>query len=250
MLKGINSFKEHFANYKDKYVVIGGTACSLLMSDTGIEFRATRDIDMIILIENQPNDFINKFWEYIKLGRYTNGSKSTGNPCFYRFYNPQEPNFPDMIELFSRHPEYNLIEDTHLTPLHFADDISSLSAILLDDDYYNFMHQGIIEVQGVSTLNAACLIPFKAKAYLDLQLRKSEGYSIDDRDIRKHKNDVYRLFTLLIPTERLILAGSIRNDMERFLSTVSDDRIDLKQIGVNIESLEELLSLLRRYYLG
>ena len=33
--------------------IIGGTACDILMNKANLDFRATRDIDMILLIENR-----------------------------------------------------------------------------------------------------------------------------------------------------------------------------------------------------
>ena len=43
-----------------------------------------------------------------------------------------------MIELFSRKPDAILLnEPAHLTPIPVEADLSSLSAILLSDDYYN-----------------------------------------------------------------------------------------------------------------
>ena len=51
MVRGIESFKEWFKGYENQYVIIGGTACDLLMSDSGLEFRATKDIDLVLIIE-------------------------------------------------------------------------------------------------------------------------------------------------------------------------------------------------------
>ena len=51
MVNGIDIFREHFDNYKDQYTVIGGFACDLLMSDAGLDFRQTVDIDMVIIVE-------------------------------------------------------------------------------------------------------------------------------------------------------------------------------------------------------
>lgn len=31
MTKGLNSFKEHFKGFENQYVIIGGTACDLIM---------------------------------------------------------------------------------------------------------------------------------------------------------------------------------------------------------------------------
>ena len=48
MAIGIDIFKERFANYSDQYTIIGGMACELLMNEAALDFRATRDIDMVL----------------------------------------------------------------------------------------------------------------------------------------------------------------------------------------------------------
>lgn len=55
-----------------------------------------------------------------------------------------------------------------LTPLPIDDDISSLSAILLDDAYYDILKSGKLVIDGITVIGAEYLIPFKAKAWLDL----------------------------------------------------------------------------------
>lgn len=42
MITGFNSFKEWFLGFESQYVIIGGTAYDLLMSEEGLEFRATK----------------------------------------------------------------------------------------------------------------------------------------------------------------------------------------------------------------
>ena len=42
MVNGMERFVEKFRDYPDCYTVIGGTACAVLMSEAGFEFRATR----------------------------------------------------------------------------------------------------------------------------------------------------------------------------------------------------------------
>ena len=46
---GIASFKEYFNGFEDQHVIIGGTACELLMLDKSLDFRATKDIDMVFV---------------------------------------------------------------------------------------------------------------------------------------------------------------------------------------------------------
>ncbi len=97
-----------------------------------------------------------------------------------------------MIELFSRIPDgIKLQKDNQFTPIHISDDISSLSAILLDDEYYNFLRSGRDVVDGLSVLTGAYLVPFKMKAWLDLTDRKTRGQSIDPKDIKKNTEMTY-----------------------------------------------------------
>ncbi len=45
MVKGLDLFREHFAEHTDQYVLIGGTAATLAMEVAGLEFRATKDLE-------------------------------------------------------------------------------------------------------------------------------------------------------------------------------------------------------------
>ena len=48
-----------------------------------------------------------------------------------------------------------------ITPLQISEEVSSLSAIMLNDDYYKFMLSGREVVNGIGVLDAEHLIPFK-----------------------------------------------------------------------------------------
>ena len=63
MVTGIESFKEWFKGNEDQYTIIGGTACDILMSEEGLDFRATKDIDIVLIIEAVNVDFGRKIWE-------------------------------------------------------------------------------------------------------------------------------------------------------------------------------------------
>ena len=65
MVKGLESFIEQFREFPNCYTVIGGAACDILMTEAGLEFRATKDIDMILVLEGDFPGFGHKFWEYI-----------------------------------------------------------------------------------------------------------------------------------------------------------------------------------------
>lgn len=52
MVPGLDSFREKFKDYTDYYTIIGGTACDILLSEADLPFRATKDIDMILIMED------------------------------------------------------------------------------------------------------------------------------------------------------------------------------------------------------
>ena len=252
MVRGIENFREWFRGYEEQYVLIGGTACAMLMSDEGLDFRATKDFDLVLIVEAIHTDFGKRFWEYIRAGNYEHRKKSTGRPQFYRFIHPASSEFPAMIELFTRKPDTVLLpDDAVLTPLPLDDDISSLSAILLDDNYYEFMKQGRVIISGVSVLDAQHLIPFKAKAWLDLSARKTAGDPVDSKNIRKHKNDVFRLSELLPrePQEPLAVPASVMADIAEFLSHMEQEEVDLPQLGIRDRSKQEIINNIRSVYL-
>ena len=233
MVTGIDRFREWFRGYEEQYAIIGGTACDLLMSEDGMDFRATKDIDLVLIVEAITPNFGRQFWEFIKAAGYEHRNKSTGLPQFYRFSHPSAGGYPFMIELFSRRAEaISLPEDAVLTPLPMDDDISSLSAILLDDDYYQLVRSGTVVVDGINVLDAAYLIPFKAKAWLDLTQKKAAGQAVDSKNIRKHKNDVFRLSALLGPQSHVTVSKSVLADLHAFLSAMQNEAMDMKQLGV------------------
>ena len=147
-----------------------------------------------------------------------------------------------MIELFTRKLDaIQLPEDAVLTPLPMDEDISSLSAILLDDDYYEF-------VDGVTVLDAAYLIPFKAKAWMDLTDRKAAGEHVDSKNIKKHKNDVFRLTELIDPTAKIVAPKGVYADIQEFVQRMKNENVDIKQLGLVGRTKEKILEELKAMY--
>lgn len=248
MVRGFESFRSWFAGYEDCYTIIGGTACDLIMSEVGQDFRATKDIDLVLIIEALTPEFSARFWEYIDAGGYEHRNKNTGKPQFYRFTHPANAGYPAMIELFSRKTDaISLPEDARLSPIPLDESIASLSAILLDDSYYQFLREGQYVLDGVAVLSAPYIIPFKMKAWLDLSERKASGEPVDSKDIRKHRNDVFRLTQLLNPSERIQAPAAVIQDISRFIELSAGGDFNLKQLGVRMTN-DEVFERLRLAY--
>lgn len=155
-----------------------------------------------------------------------------------------------MIELFTRKLDsIELPKEAVLTPLPVDEDLSSLSAILLDDEYYDFLKNGRTTVNGVTVLDASHLIPFKAKAYLDLTNRKSNGEHVDVKNIRKHKNDIFRLYQLVDSSIKVETSKGIYKDINTFIDIMKDIDIDLKQLGLDSLTKQQILDELQDLYI-
>lgn len=163
---------------------------------------------------------------------------------------PKSNQYPLMIELFSRKPDIiQLPSYAKLTPLPIEEDLSSLSAILLDDNYYTFLKQDKVIVDGIAVLDAAYLIPFKAKAWIDLTNRKANGEHVDSKNIKKHKNDVFRLSELIDPTEQILTPHVVYRDIQEFIQFMKTENVDIKQLGLVGRTKLEILNELKALYI-
>lgn len=196
-MEGLNKFREAFEAYSENYVIIGGTACDIAMTGTVVRPRATHDIDMIVIVEKMTSDFAEHFWQFIREGGYRPEKRKQTegeHPRYelYRFVNGKA-GYPEMIELLSRHPDI-LGEPKGLTiePLPVDDNTSSLSAIIMDDDYYHFTISHSRLTDGIRHADSAALIALKARAYLNLLQDKANGKHVNSKDIKKHRSDVLK----------------------------------------------------------
>ena len=248
-MKGIDVFKAHFAGFAHQYVLIGGAACDIIMDEVGLAFRATKDLDIVILMEALDAAFGTQFWAFVEAGGYQQRERSSGDKEFYRFQKPANPEFPSMLELFSRAPDtITPAEGSGLTPLPIDEDIASLSAILLDEHYYTALIENRRIIEDVAVLDERLLIPFKAKAHLDLANRRERGEQIDARQVRKHRTDVFRLTQLLPDNERVTLSEPIMADLAAFADKViADGDFNPKELGLQ-GSADDQVARLRTIY--
>ena len=62
MVRGLDTFKEFFRGFENQYVLIGGAACDILFSSNEGQFRATRDLDMVLIVEALTEEFGERLW--------------------------------------------------------------------------------------------------------------------------------------------------------------------------------------------
>jgi hypothetical protein len=248
MVVGLDKFSEHFNEYKNSYIIIGGTACDIIIDQAGFTPRATDDIDMILIVEALTPEFVTQFWEFIKQGKYAVQQINEEQRNCYRFANPENKEYPKQLELFCKVPDIIDIKDgAHLTPIPVEEGLSSMSAILLNEHYYNYTIQNSQVKDKVHFANPHSLICLKAFAYLNNLERKAAGQQVRTVDIKKHKHDVFRLIFMLPQGDVYDIPNDIKNDLQQFANAVKEDLPDpaiFKENGFGNVDMKEIYNQL------
>lgn len=253
MVTGLDIFRKFFKGHEANYIIIGGVACHEQLDEDGLSFRATKDIDMILVVEALNTEFVSKFWEFITKGKYNQKQQEEKQRNFYRFSHPETKDFPFQIELFSRKPDViTLKEGMHLTPVPAEDELSSLSAILMDEEYYEFTLENSELVKGLRMASKPALICLKAKAFVNFYQRENDGETVSSKDINKHKYDVFRIAVTLTGEEAIDLPDGIKKDFLNYEEIVRGIQPDLKPVlkdmGVRNPDLNELITVIKKSF--
>ena len=257
-------FEKYFKDYPDSYVLIGGMACKFLFDEfVKKDFRKTFDFDIVLVAENFSADFGKQLVQFIRDGGYINKQRTdTGRAELFRFFNPKNPLFPKMIELFGNPDNLDVAQDQFSTFIRIPlkDSKSSLSAILLDKDYYNvLLEHRILTDSGISILRPEGLILLKIKAWLSLYEEKEKNHSIQNKQIQKHRKDVILLTDEFLKNNahKTVISPSIYADVMKYLQLRYEYIQQIKngqQLDKNTRKImdkeEEILNILRDSYVS
>lgn len=254
MVVGLDKFKEFFREFNDKFVVIGGTACDVILKDSEIEPRATNDIDMILIVDKMTPEFGKRFWQFIDEGNYQTRERKRGEgkdpvPELFRFIKPN-PGYPVRIELLSTRPDI-LGEPTgfHLAPIPAGEDISSLSAIIMEPDCYDFTIANNTVEDGLRVANSVSLICLKVRAFLNLSEEKKTNPNVRSKDIKKHRDDVFKLIAASFnPESRKNVPETIKESLLHFVEMMEASIPNLSleaSLKIDTEQSRILINLIR-----
>lgn len=248
--RALHQFAEYFKGLEEHYVIIGGMATVLLLDrDYGLDghAKATKDIDMVLL-GRLVDEMADRIKSYVRDGGYQIRRKNEGQYSFYRFQKPNVDGFIHMLELLAPNSlELDLTEEQEIIPIDPGEK-HSLSAIMLEDDYYNVISANIEEVDGIRITTTAATIMLKITAFTDLHKRGED-------DWKKHRADIVRLGSTLTGEERIALqTDRMRED---FLYFIEHMKIvpprDLKQsLGPDNGKItvDDLLGVLYQVYVS
>ena len=126
-------------------------------------------------------------------------------------------------------------------PISVDDDLSSLSAILIIDEYYNYMIEHSQFENGLLRANIEALICLKVIAFLEIKERIDNGSKEDSKQLKKHKADIFRLAVMLSPDAEFILPAVIQNNVNQFMEAILNeipDKAIFKEMGLgNIDTM-------------
>ncbi len=203
----------------------------------------------------RPNlGFLRALADYIKDGDYENREKVEGASQYYRFNKPKKSDFPKQIELFSKKPEgLVLFDEQHIIPLQKIDVGDRFSGILLEDEYYDLIQSNALDGEHCKYISAVAQIPLKARAFNELRERKAHGFSVDDSDIRKHRNDILLLSQALPVGGSLKISGLPLLHLKSYLNEISSTLTDVGLVDYcknkKLGSASEIITALTDFYL-
>lgn len=217
--------------------LIGGAACDEWFTTAGLAFRATNDLDLVVMMDECDPAFLSAMRGFIEEGGYRISERSEGVPILYRFSDPVRSDFPAKLELSGRKPQgIELTDGQKYIPVSARLGRHSLSAILLDDDYFGLIQAHHEERDGLWIANTASLIPLKAHAWLNLTKAKAAGELIDSQNIKKHRADVFRLAAILPGKPGPELPASIAADLTTFLQAFPTGSAEWPAIIASVEA--------------
>ena len=249
MVRGMDLFKKHFIGHTEHFILIGGSACELTLKDNG-GFRATKDIDLLVLLETMDKNFAVCFHDFLQQGKYKCYVSKDEKRHFYRFIAPKESPYPTQIELLSRSllPENT---DLSFTPLTMDEYVRSMSAIILSDIYYQYALSHRTMQWELPCLDTEGLMVFKSIACMNLIKQKSETpQSVRSDDIHKHRNDVFRLLTTVFPDSSASIPDTIVQDLRNFIEYFSLDSTEWHDITQSLNLQDTAKTVLRQRYLS
>lgn len=252
IIEKIEHFRQALHGHENTCILMGGAACSLWYADKFPSFRATADLDIVLVVEALSDEFVKSFKDYaFQQACYETQRKTflddRNSRVMYRFFNPSNPEAPKQIELLSRKGELlHLESDQYACPVKMEDIYTGLSSIIMDDVYYHFLRDGSSAEHGILCALPSTLAVLKIKAVLNLlhlyetRVNSPRGSDEGVGNIKKHRNDVFFLLTGLSSEDYVTLPDSIASDVRLFRDSLPVDSPDWQGILDHIRKMQRV----------
>jgi len=133
---------------------------------------------------------------------------------YYRFVDPKLEGYAKEIELFAVNNHGLILEEgQRIIPIDPEEGLYSLSAIMLDKEYFEMIKNNIDHSNQVPCTNTLATIMLKISAFYDLKSRSDDKW-------KKHRRDILKLVLILTGEERIELTGHMVKDVDLFMEHI------------------------------
>ncbi len=241
---------EFLRDHTDFFVLIGGTATEIGLSEKGITFRATKDFDMVLLLDIQHGSFDQDIVRFLEGGQYQHAIANMKKTS-YRFDKPGEAGYPKIIEFFAKTDVTSKAFNKYLKKVNISYEDSFLSAIVLDESVYDFIKERkVLSQLGIPVVDLYGLIPLKALAFINNKNLYEEGKIHSEDDYKKHRTDIIRLLVAVSDTSSKIgLPDILKQAVNDFYLILEKSRPSFKALNFTGVTFEDMLEVYRQLYL-
>ena len=243
-----NTLQSFLGAHKNNYFIIGGHAAAYNLSLQDLPFRKTKDFDIVIVSEATSEDFCKDLVSLLISGGYKHSYKSSiKKRVAYRFESPANIGYPEIIEFFVREGVHSQSLDNRFAKLDIVIDDDKLSAMVLNQEIYEFALKHLVEINELMFVDKPCLIALKSYAYFENLKLFREG-KVSSNSYKKHLRDILRIIGSMteIDLKKINdLPIQLKESMEKIIEelTVSKQQFDSYLLSEDfiIETIKSLL---------
>ena len=237
--KNIETLLNYLRNNADCYFLIGGHAAALHFEKIGLEFRATKDYDIVLVTGLDDSSFTEEVIRFILEGEYKNKYRNNKKTA-YRFEDPKSNEFPKILEFFVKEGEYPQSLDNRLAKLDIEINEEKISAIVLNEEIYEFAMKNVEIVDGLSIVSVDGLIALKSFAYFRNKELFEEG-KVNKDDYLKHRRDIVRLLSITDNNNAIAnLPELLKQTAKDFLPVLENANDVAKEYSINVKTIVEI----------
>lgn len=242
-----NTLVRFLSSHKKSYFIIGGHATAHNLSLIGLDFRVTRDYDIVIVSEVEDRSFADDLVSLLVEGDYKSRYQSDAKKRrAYRFENPSNDAFPECIEFFVKEGEEASSVTKRFEKLDITIDNEKISAMVMKSEIYEFAKAHVTEINNLMFADKQGLIALKAYAYFENYKLYLDG-KVHSDSYKKHFRDILHILSAFYPNEiKQIddLPPILKDAMIKFVEELKNKNVSTKIYRIKKDDAVDILTKL------
>ena len=221
---------------KEHFFLIGGHAAAIHFERIGLEFRTTKDFDIVLTSKIDNSSFSLQLSKMLIEGGYENKYRNERKTA-YRFENPKSNAFPKIIEFFVEEGVFPESLDRRFVKLEIQVNEEKISAIVLDKDVFEFSKRHIEIIDGLPVVEVKALIALKALAFFNNK-KLFEKNLVEQDDYQKHRKDIIRLLSIVTDDSALNdLPDTLLAPLRAFVPVLEESKSIARSYSIELKAV-------------